>query len=224
MNRGSSDDKFAIRLSLQMSTKQLDSLLSRMEREVDMPTIIPRAVYCVGLNEHPDTKTKVWVLNHKTALDEYGVLVNPENLGFISISHLVDGPTGNGELANEGRAAKIARPLRSTYFDLVCHLLKGSLFTGAIQNDINLKIAYQGLFHDVPAEADVEKEGENAETVPQNNNFLATFYTAAMKAFIANYDVPFAKIMRIVEISKYHNIKCMMGNHGRCALSLVFVV
>jgi hypothetical protein len=83
---------FSKRLSVQMTCNQLDTLLSKLESEVDIPETVPRAIAVIGKQTNPGAKNKppIWVLNKDVAINQEGEIVNPVDYGFVWISHLVE--------------------------------------------------------------------------------------------------------------------------------------
>lgn len=181
LNIGKGGDFFR-RFSIQMSSNQLDALLSEMESEIQFPEKILKAVAVVGKNVDLSDETTLWALNKDTFLDEDGCLTDPERHGFIWISHLIRDP-GMG-VANQERSANVHQPLSSTYFDLICHFLKGSL-SKAVENDILLSLAFGEVINGTPLSDVALTEMEPRK----ESNFLPTFFTASMSLIVANYQV-----------------------------------
>lgn len=119
------NDNYFRTYSVHLSYTQLEALLAELEASVPIPDDIPKAVYIVGKNSNSQRNTVIWALNKDVFINAKGNLVNPEDYGFKWISHLVK--DGGRELAHDSRKASIQLPLTTTFFEIICHFLNGSL-------------------------------------------------------------------------------------------------
>lgn len=154
-------------------------MLAELETSVPITDDIPKAVYIVGKNRHSQRNTVIWALNKDVFINAKGNLVNPEDYGFKWISHLVK--DGGKELAHESRKASIQLPLTTTYFDIMCHFLNGSL-KQATSNDPHLFNTVEEVFRGTGLDISKLKDQESG-------NFLSTFFTLSMSVIISHYDV-----------------------------------
>lgn len=173
------NDHFFRTYSVQLSNTQLEALLAELETSVPITDDIPKAVYIVGKNRHSQRNTVIWALNKDVFINAKGNLVNPEDYGFKWISHLVK--DGGKELAHESRKASIQLPLTTTYFDIMCHFLNGSL-KQATSNDPHLFNTVEEVFRGTGLDISKLKDQESG-------NFLCTFFTLSMSVIISHYDV-----------------------------------
>lgn len=170
---------FFKRFTLQMTSTQLDALLTELENSVEIPESIPKAVSVIGKNISPENE-EIWVLKHDLFIDAWGHLVAPRDHGLCCIGNLVN-DTGDN-VAKEDRVAVVHLPLTTYYFDLACHFLRGDMLS-AVSKDDNLK----HCLDEVLRNCGIAEESLDDET-EANGNFLPTFFTAAMSLIIAHYD------------------------------------
>lgn len=170
-------DQFFRTYSVQLSNAQLEALLAELETSVPIPDDIPRAVYIVGKNSNSQRNTVIWALNKNVFINAKENVVNPEDYGFKWISHLVK--DGGRELAHDSRQASIQLPLTTTYFDIMCHFLNGSL-KQATSNDPDLFNTVQEVFQSIGLDISKLKDQESG-------NFLSTFFTLSMSVIISHY-------------------------------------
>lgn len=170
---------FFKRFTVQMTSTQLDALLTELENAVEIPDTIPKAVSVIGKNTSPENE-EIWVLKHDLSIDAWGHLVAPRDRGLCWIGNLVN-DTGNN-VAKEDRVAAVHLPLTTYHFDLACHFLRGNVLS-AVSDDENL----QHCLDEVLCDCGIPQESLDDET-ELNGNFLSTFFTAAMSLIIAHYD------------------------------------
>ena len=65
---------FFKRFTLQMTSTQLDALLTELENSVEIPEAIPKAVSVIGKNISPENE-EIWVLKHDLFIDAWGHFV-----------------------------------------------------------------------------------------------------------------------------------------------------
>ena len=170
---------FFKRFTVQMTSTQLDALLTELENAVEIPVIIPKAVSVIGKNTSPENE-EIWALKHDLFIDAWGHLVAPHDHGLCWIGNLVN-DTGDN-VAKKDRVAVVHLPLTTSHFDLACHFLRGNMLS-AVSKDDNLKDCLDEVLRD----SGITQESLDDAT-ELNGNFLPTFFTAAMSLIIAHYD------------------------------------
>ena len=170
---------FFKRFTVQLTSTQLDALLTELENAVEIPDTIPKAVSVIGKNTSPENE-EIWVLKHDLFIDAWGHLLAPRYHGLCWIGNLVN-DTGDN-VAKEDRVAVVHLPLTTHHFDLACHFLRGNMLS-AVSDDENLQNCLDEVLRDcgIPQES-LDDESE------LNGNFMSTFFTAAMSLIIAHYD------------------------------------
>ena len=111
---------FFKRFTVQMTSTQLDALLTELENAVEIPDTIRKAVSVIGKNTSPQNG-EIWVLKHDLFIDAWGHLDAPCDHGLCWIGNLVNDTSAN--VAKKDRIAVVHLPLTTYYFDLACHFL-----------------------------------------------------------------------------------------------------
>ena len=79
---------FFKRFSVQMTTIQLDTLLTELETAVEIPDLVPRAVSIVGKNINTANE-EIWALKRDLFIDARGRLVEPRDHCISWIGNIV---------------------------------------------------------------------------------------------------------------------------------------
>lgn len=206
LNKGQ-DGVFEKRLSLTMTSNQLDSLLTEMESRLEIPQVVPRAVMVVGKNSHPSTGKNVWILNQTFAVNENGESVSANEEGYLWISNLVD--LGCPEVANTQRVASIHLPLTTQWFDIMCHFLKGTL-PGILKKDPLTRLSLEVALDEATMETFTAMEDMT------NANYMSIFYTISMSIIMANYDT--VSVLCILLVTWNTLLYVESGNGDGCSI------
>ena len=78
---------FFKRFTVQMTSTQLNALLTELKNSVEIPETIPKAVIAIGKNINPGNE-EIWVLKHDLFIDVWGHFVAPHDHGLCWIGKI----------------------------------------------------------------------------------------------------------------------------------------